>query len=139
MCAMPSFDMPRLSRFCLSIRRAAHETHGVIIGAGSWVDKRTTSGDIPAFRTQGLRQPGHPARAAIRPSRLECVRSDLHGRDSVLATAVGRDFKGKVSVAVYVVAIPLAFVSAWVAFTAYALVAILWLVPDRRIEKTLAR
>ena len=41
--------------------------------------------------------------------------------------------------AVYVVAIPLAFVSAWGAFTVYALVAILWLVPDRRIEKTLAR
>ena len=62
----------------------------------------------------------------------------LHGRDSTLATAVGRDFKGKVSVAIYAVAIPLALVQAWLAAALYVLVAVLWLVPDRRIEKTLA-
>ena len=62
----------------------------------------------------------------------------LHGRDSVLATALGRDFKGKVSVVIYLVAIPLALLSSWVAFSMYVLVAVLWLVPDRRIEKTLA-
>jgi uncharacterized membrane protein len=62
----------------------------------------------------------------------------LHGRDSVLATALGRDFKGKVSVVIYLVAIPLSFVSAWFAFVIYGLVAVMWLVPDRRIEKTLA-
>jgi TMEM175 potassium channel family protein len=62
----------------------------------------------------------------------------LHGRDSVLATALGRDFKGKISVVIYLVAIPLAFVRAWVAGALYVLVAVLWLVPDRRIEKTLA-
>jgi TMEM175 potassium channel family protein len=63
----------------------------------------------------------------------------LHGRESVLTTAVGRDFKGKVPVAICLVAIPLAFVNAWLAGGLYVVVAILWLVPDRRIEQTLAR
>ncbi|MGH9906952.1 MAG: TMEM175 family protein [Pyrinomonadaceae bacterium] len=63
----------------------------------------------------------------------------LHGRDSVLATALGSDFKGKVSIVIYVVAIPLAIVRWWLAFGLYVLVAIMWLVPDRRIEKTLVQ
>lgn len=63
----------------------------------------------------------------------------LHGRESVLATALGRDFKGKVSVVIYAAAIPLAFLSSWLALGLYILVAIIWLVPDRRIEKTLAQ
>ena len=63
----------------------------------------------------------------------------LHGRDSVLATAVGRDFKGKVSVVIYAAAIPLAFVNSWFACGLYVLVAVMWLIPDRRIEKTLAQ
>jgi uncharacterized membrane protein len=62
----------------------------------------------------------------------------LHGRDSALAIALGSDFKGKVSMVIYLVAIPLAFVNAWFAGALYVLVAVLWLVPDRRIEKTLA-
>jgi uncharacterized membrane protein len=61
----------------------------------------------------------------------------LHGRDSVLATAVGRDFKAKVSVVCYLVAIPMAFVHAWLAGGLYVLVAMMWLIPDRRIEKML--
>ena len=60
------------------------------------------------------------------------------GRDSALATAVGRDFKGKVSVVIYLVAIPLAFANSWFACALYVLVAVMWLIPDRRIEKTLA-
>ena len=63
----------------------------------------------------------------------------LHGRDSVLATALGSDLKGKVSVIIYSVAIPLAFVNSWLACGLYVLVALIWFVPDRRIEKTLAR
>jgi uncharacterized membrane protein len=63
----------------------------------------------------------------------------LHGQDSVLATAVGRDFKARVSVVIYLAAIALAFVSSWLACALYVLVAVIWLVPDRRIEKTLAR
>ena len=63
----------------------------------------------------------------------------LHGKDSVLATALGRDFKGKVSMVIYLTAIPLAFVKSWFACALYVLVEVMWLVPDRRIEKTLAR
>jgi len=61
----------------------------------------------------------------------------VHGRDSVLATAVGRDFKGKISIVIYGAAIGLAFVSTWIALALYVLVAILWLAPDRRIEEKL--
>jgi uncharacterized membrane protein len=62
---------------------------------------------------------------------------DSQGRDSVLRKAVGRDWKGKLSPLLYVVAIPLAFWSQWIALAIYVLVALLWLVPDRRIERTL--
>ncbi len=60
-----------------------------------------------------------------------------HGQGSVLATAYGRDFKGKVSLAIYAVAIVVAFVQPWFAVGLYVVVAIVWLVPDRRIEKAL--
>jgi uncharacterized membrane protein len=63
----------------------------------------------------------------------------IHGQESVLAAALGRDFKGKVSVLIYLVAISLAFVNSLLAGALYVLVAIMWLIPDRRIEKTLAR
>jgi uncharacterized membrane protein len=62
----------------------------------------------------------------------------LHGEESALAIALGRDFKGKASLGVYAVAIPLSFVNAWVAYALYVLVAVMWLIPDRRIEKTLS-
>ena len=61
------------------------------------------------------------------------------GRDSLLASAIGRDWKGKLSPALYLIAIPLAFVSPWIASGLYVLVALLWLIPDRRIERALAR
>lgn len=61
----------------------------------------------------------------------------LHGKESVLAHALGRDFKGLVSTTIYLVAIPLALLKWWLACLLYVLVAIMWLVPDRRIEKTL--
>ncbi|MCC5602974.1 TMEM175 family protein [Nostoc favosum] len=60
-----------------------------------------------------------------------------HGSDSTLAIAVGRDFKGRISVVLYAVAIPLAFVNSWFACILYVLVAVMWLIPDRRIENTL--
>jgi uncharacterized membrane protein len=63
----------------------------------------------------------------------------LHGSKSVLATALGRDFKGKVSIVIYLVAISLAFRNSWLAGALYVLVAVMWLVPDRRIEKILAQ
>ena len=56
------------------------------------------------------------------------------GPDSRLRAAIGRDLKGKVSPLLYLAAIPLAFVSPWIALAVYVLVALIWLVPDRRIE-----
>jgi len=60
------------------------------------------------------------------------------GRDSLLKKAVGSDWKGKVSPLIYLVAIPTAFWAPWVSEGLYVLVALVWLVPDRRIEKALA-
>lgn len=61
----------------------------------------------------------------------------LHGRDSVLARALGSDFKGKLSIGLYLLALPLAFINSWLSFGLYVLVAVIWFVPDRRIEKSL--
>lgn len=60
-----------------------------------------------------------------------------HGKDSKLAAAVGSDGKGKLSLALYTMAIPLAFVNQWIADGIYVLVALLWLIPDKRIESKL--
>jgi len=61
-----------------------------------------------------------------------------HGRQSVLAKALGRhDVKGKISLACYTAAVVLAFVSAWLSIALFVTVAVIWLVPDRRIEKAL--
>jgi uncharacterized membrane protein len=57
-----------------------------------------------------------------------------NGRDSRLAMALGDDFKGKLSLILYLAAIVLAFVRPWIAITLYVAVALLWLVPDTRIE-----
>lgn len=62
-----------------------------------------------------------------------------HGRDSLLAVAVGTDLKGKISPVLYLVAIPSAFVSPWIAGAIYVGVALIWLIPDRRIEKVLEK
>jgi TMEM175 potassium channel family protein len=59
------------------------------------------------------------------------------GKDSLLARAVGRDLKGKLSIVAYAVAIALSFVNHWIAAAIYILVALMWLVPDRRIERVL--
>jgi len=61
----------------------------------------------------------------------------VNGQDSALAKAVGKDVKGRVSIVLYLAAIPLAFLAGWLALAIYVIVAIMWLVPDRRIEKTL--
>jgi uncharacterized membrane protein len=62
----------------------------------------------------------------------------IHAADSRLAVALGRDFKGKISIVIYVAAIGLAFVRSWLACALYVAVVIMWLVPDRRIEKRIA-
>jgi len=62
-----------------------------------------------------------------------------NGPDCPLATAMGSDFKGKLSVVLYALAIPLAlFVNPWIACALYVTVALVWLVPDRRMEKVVA-
>jgi uncharacterized membrane protein len=60
------------------------------------------------------------------------------GKNSLLALAVGKDWKGRASVVLYFAGIPLAFVSPWISNALYVLVALMWLVPDRRIERVLA-
>jgi uncharacterized membrane protein len=57
--------------------------------------------------------------------------------DSILKRAIGSDWKGKLSPLLYVVAIVLAFVSPWLAVSIYVLAAIMWVIPDRRIERVL--
>jgi len=61
------------------------------------------------------------------------------GRDSLLASAVGVDWKGKLSPLLYLIAIPLAFVNSWIAGGLYVFVALLWLIPDPRIERELEK
>ena len=60
-----------------------------------------------------------------------------HGRDSRLAAAIGRDVKGKLSLALYATSVAAAFFRPWISCGLYVLVALLWLVPDRRIERAL--
>ena len=60
-----------------------------------------------------------------------------NGAQSVLARAIGSDRKGKLSPLAYLAAIPLAFVNTWVSCALYVAVALIWLVPDRRIERRL--
>jgi len=77
--------------------------------------------------------------AAIAYEILERVIIAKQGRESFLARAVGKDWKGKLSPALYLVAIPLAFLSSRAAIALYIFVALLWLIPDPRIEKALEK
>jgi uncharacterized membrane protein len=60
-----------------------------------------------------------------------------NGKDSTLAKALGSDVKGKISTAIYAVGIAIAFFNTWISLASYTIVAIIWLVPDKRIENTL--
>ena len=72
---------------------------------------------------------------AIAYSLLQAAIIHRQGAHSVLAQALGKDIKGKISLVLYLAGIGLAFVYPWASIAAYALVAVIWLVPDRRIEK----
>ncbi len=61
----------------------------------------------------------------------------LHGKKSTIGSSVGAERKEKVSMLVYAAAVPLAFIEGWISLLLYTVVAILWLVPDQRIELTL--
>ena len=62
----------------------------------------------------------------------------LHGKDSTIANALGRDQKGKISLLIYALAIGLCFLNARISLALYAIVAVIWLIPDKRIEKRIA-
>ncbi|HEY4590463.1 MAG TPA: TMEM175 family protein [Thermoanaerobaculia bacterium] len=61
-----------------------------------------------------------------------------HGKDSTLAKAIGSDQKGKISLLLYAAAIPLAFVDPRISLACYVTVAVIWFLPDRRIERLVA-
>jgi uncharacterized membrane protein len=77
--------------------------------------------------------------AAIAYYVLECAIIAKEGRESLLAQAVGKDWKAKISLVLYLAAIPLAFVSSWIASALYLFSALLWLIPDPRIERELEK
>ena len=77
--------------------------------------------------------------AAIAYFILTLVLIALHGKESDIAVALGADFKGKISMVIYAVAIPAAFLSPLISYALYVFVAVMWLVPDRRIEKMLRK
>jgi uncharacterized membrane protein len=75
--------------------------------------------------------------AAVAYTILQNLLVAEHGAGSRLAQALGSDTKGKVSLALYLCAIPLAFVNEWIADALYVAVALIWLVPDPRLEAAL--
>ncbi len=75
--------------------------------------------------------------AAIGYNLLQRMLIMCDGLDSTLARAIGGDKKGKLSILIYVTAIGLAFAQPWIAIALYILVAVIWFVPDQRIEKIL--
>jgi uncharacterized membrane protein len=77
--------------------------------------------------------------AAVAYLILETAIVALHGSESKLGAAIGKELKGKVSLALYVVAILLAFVNHWISNAIYVGVAMMWLIPDPRIESRLGR
>jgi uncharacterized membrane protein len=68
---------------------------------------------------------------------LQSVIVAEHGHDSKLARSIGRDFKGKISPVLYLLAIGTAFLEPWISCLIYVLVALMWLIPDRRIERVI--
>jgi uncharacterized membrane protein len=77
--------------------------------------------------------------AAIAYYILERTIISREGSHSILASAIGSDWKGKLSPVLYLMAIPFAFVNGWIAAAVYVFVAFLWLIPDPRIERELEK
>jgi len=75
--------------------------------------------------------------AAIAYFILQNVIISKQGPESLLARAIGNDWKGKLSPPLYFIAIPLAYISPWISCGIYALIAFIWIIPDRRIERML--
>jgi len=77
--------------------------------------------------------------AAIAYYILERVIIAKEGRDSLVARALGKDWKARLSVIIFLIAIPLAFLNSWIAAALYVLDALLWLIPDPRIERKMEK
>ena len=75
--------------------------------------------------------------SAVAYSILQHLILKIHGKESVLQKALGKDYKGKISLVLYATAVPLSFVSQWISVSIYFGVALFWIVPDKRIEQTL--
>ncbi|ESX67684.1 MULTISPECIES: TMEM175 family protein [unclassified Mesorhizobium] len=63
----------------------------------------------------------------------------LHSSETLFARALGNDLKGKISLALYIAAVALTFVNHWIGVSIYVLVALIWLVPDRRFERLIEK
>ena len=75
--------------------------------------------------------------AAIAYFMLQNLIIRSHGRNSLLAKAIGKDIKGKISPILYVIAVASSWLSQWISGSIYILVALIWLIPDKRIERTM--
>lgn len=75
--------------------------------------------------------------AAISYYILQTLILKVHGKDGVLSKAIGRDIKGKISPVMYIIAIIFSFYNQWVSAALYIAVALMWLIPDKRIERTI--
>jgi len=77
--------------------------------------------------------------AAIAYFILQSLIIKSHGKDSILSKALGKDMKGKISPILYILGIVSSFLNVWISGSIFVLVAIIWLIPDRRIENTLKK
>ena len=91
-----------------------------------------------AISQSGMKIPTAAEMPAIVCYILQTLIIPRQGPGSSLAAAVGSDRTGKISPVIYIAAVPLAFVSPWASAALYVLVALIWLVPDRRIERMMA-
>jgi uncharacterized membrane protein len=101
----------------------------------AWIGEHGNAGETAPVATYGIVQLG----AGIAYFILTRALLSVHSADSQLAHALGRDWKGKLSVVGYVVGVAVAFVAPYVALGIYVSVAVVWLVPDRRIERITPR
>jgi uncharacterized membrane protein len=62
---------------------------------------------------------------------------NLHGKESILGIAIGKDWKGRISLIIYAAGIGLSFINSWLGLSMYVIVAVIWFIPDERIESKL--
>ena len=77
--------------------------------------------------------------AALAYNLLQKSLIQLHGKDSLLAKSIGNDFKGKFSLVINILGILISFYNSWISLALYFVIAIIWFMPDRRIEKRIEK